>query len=678
MIRNLARRHMIPVCRIAQINRHLATMENNHVRGPRLDIGGVSLAELPKSNIFTSSLPADSEFPTPASSYKATRRELGPRLVRGAIYTYVRPEDKEDAELVGVSERAMKDIGLKLGEEETDDFKDLMSGNKIMWDPKTEEGVYPWAQCYGGYQFGQWASQLGDGRAISLFESINPDTKTRYEIQLKGAGMTPYSRFADGKAVVRSSVREFIVSEALNGLKIPTTRALALTVTPKSKVRRETVETGAIVCRFAQSWLRIGSFDLLRYRGDRALIRKLATYVAENVFDGWDTLPKSELPPLADGQKAAMEADETEDNEEGQPKKFKGPFSLQPNRFTSLYRSIALRNAHTVALWQTYGFMNGVLNTDNTSILGLSLDFGPFAFLDDFDPNYTPNHDDHMLRYSYKNQPSVIWWNLVKLGEALGELIGAGDRVDEETFVTKGVDAEWAPEVIRRAEETIMRVGEDYKLTFMASYQSAMGARLGLKTIKDEDFETLMSDLLDMLKDYSLDFNHFFRRLSSVRIAQLDSQHKREDTAGMFFHQDEGAKFDDQSSGGWSNDGDKCTDGPWPATERGARYRLGEWLRKWSVRVGEDWGDSGEQEEERIRAMKAVNPKFVPRSWVLDEIIKAVEDDGGDRGRAVLKRVMKMAEDPFREEWGGDRVEEERWCGEVPRSRRMMMCSCSS
>ena len=172
-------------------------------------------------------------------------------MVKGALFTYVKPEGTENPELLGISRTALRDIGLKEGVENTEEFKNVVAGNKLYWDNQTEEGIYPWAQCYGGWQFGSWAGQLGDGRAISLFEATNPSTKTRYEIQLKGAGRTPYSRFADGKAVLRSSIREFVVSEALNGLHIPTTRALALTLAPESTVRRERLEPGALVARFA-------------------------------------------------------------------------------------------------------------------------------------------------------------------------------------------------------------------------------------------------------------------------------------------------------------------------------------------------------------------------------------------------------------------------------------------
>jgi uncharacterized protein YdiU (UPF0061 family) len=189
-------------------------------------------------------------------------------------------------------------------------------------------------------------------------------------VQLKGAGITPYSRFADGKAVLRSSIREFIVSEALNALRIPTTRALAITLLPHSQVRREAIEPGAIVTRFAQSWLRIGSFDILRARGERDLIRKLSTYIAENVFDGWGSLPaRLGDPPMSHDNPRTGISSET----------IEGPIEVEENRFTRLYREIVRRNAKTVAAWQAYAFTNGVLNTDNTSIYGLSIDFGPFA-----------------------------------------------------------------------------------------------------------------------------------------------------------------------------------------------------------------------------------------------------------------------------------------------------------
>jgi len=637
------------------------------------------IRDLPKSNVFTQKLPPDEQYPTPASSHSADRSKLGPRLVRNAAYTFVRPDPFNKSELVGVSKAALRDLAIDSATVEAEDFKDTVAGKKIITledgkEPRDDD-LYPWAQCYGGYQFGQWAGQLGDGRAISLFETTNPSTGVRYELQLKGGGKTPYSRFADGRAVVRSSIREFVVSEALNALGIPSTRALSLTLAPEARVRREMTEPGAIVARFAQSWLRIGTFDLPRSRGDRGMIRKLATYAGEEVFQGWESLP-ARIPPkenqqaegsgdgaktaadVVDGEEKSVEYSESDVVEpaRGVPRdELQGEAEQQENRFTRLYREIVRRNAKMVAWWQAYAFTNGVLNTDNTSIFGLSIDFGPFAFLDNFDPQYTPNHDDHMLRYSYRNQPTIIWWNLVRLGEALGELLGAGDRCDDREFVEEGVSKDWAPEVVKRAETLIQQTGQEYRAVFMAEYKRLMTARLGLKQCTPSDFESLYSELLDTLEALELDFNHTFRKLSYISTDQLDTDEKRKEVAGVFFHH-EGL------SGLAGN-------------ETNARARLAAWLEKWRARVIEDWSDSPETDQARFKAMRAVNPKFIPRSWILDELVDRVEKKGE---REIIEHVMEMALNPFEEEWGWNREEEERFCGDVPQYQRAMQCSCSS
>jgi uncharacterized protein YdiU (UPF0061 family) len=539
--------------------------------------GEHTLQSLPKSNVFTQNLPPDPAFPTPEDSHEAPRQTLGPRMVKEALYTYVRPDPHGESEVLGVSQRALRDLGLKEEEAQTDDFKQLVSGSKMLtWDPeKPDEGIYPWAQCYGGYQFGQWAGQLGDGRAISLFEATNPSTHVRYEMQLKGAGRTPYSRFADGRAVLRSSIREFVVSEYLNAIGIPTTRALALTLNNGTRIIRERAEPGAIVTRFAQSWIRFGTFDLQRMRGDRETLRTLADYVGEHVYGGWDKLP-SKLPAgEAKNTHAEVKTGIARDAIEGSGVD-------EENRYTRLYRAVVRNNAATVAKWQAYGFMNGVLNTDNTSILGLSIDFGPFAFLDTFDPTYTPNHDDHMLRYSYRNQPTIIWWNLVRLGEAFGELMGAGSNVDSPEFVEKGVSESDADELVKRAEGAIERAGEEYKAVFMAEYKHLMTARLGLKTQQDSDFDSLFSELLDFLEAYELDFHHAFRRLSSLSLAELGSDEGRQKAADIFFREDN-----------------------MPKAGADSRVRIAKWLDAWSARVQQDWG---EDQSGRHEAMKSVNP----------------------------------------------------------------------
>ncbi|KAI0884777.1 UPF0061-domain-containing protein [Annulohypoxylon maeteangense] len=621
-----------------------------------------SINDIPKLWTFTSKLPPDSLFPTPAASHKTARDQIGPRQVRDALFTWVRPQPSTTPDLLATSPAALRDLNIDPDSVQTPDFVATVAGNKLQgWDEETLEGGYPWAQCYGGFQFGQWAGQLGDGRAISLFETTNEKTGKRYELQLKGAGLTPYSRFADGKAVLRSSIREFVVSEALHALGIPSTRALSLTLLPGERVRRETTEPGAIVARFAESWLRIGNFDILRARGDRALIRTLATYVAEDVFGGWETLPGR----LDDPDKAT----ESSAPKRGVPADaVEGPDESAENRFTRLYREIVRRNASTVAKWQAYGFMNGVLNTDNTSLFGLSIDFGPFAFMDNFDPSYTPNHDDYMLRYSYRNQPSIIWWNLVRLGESLGESIGAGSKVDDPKFVEDGVKEEEANGIIERAEKIIMQVGEEYKAVFLGEYKKLMTARFGLKNHKESDFDELFSGVLDTMEALELDFNLFFRRLSSVRIDELKTEEARRDRASVFFYSDGVTGIGGEAEG---------------------RKRVGEWLGKWRQRILEDWGDgktvSDEQDKERMQAMKKVNPSFIPRGWILDEVIRRVEKDDE---RDILDRVMHMALHPFEETWAGrtfdgkeykgDIDEETRWISDVPKTGRALQCSCSS
>lgn len=650
---------------------------------------GVSINDIPKTWNLTSKLPPDARFPTPADSHQTPREDIGPRQVRDAIFTWVRPQPVEFPDLLAVSPAAMRDLGIRKGDEKTDDFVQTVAGNKIQgWDDELQKGGYPWAQCYGGFQFGSWAGQLGDGRAISLFETTRATTTTattngssddaittdsdapslqaspaapvRYELQLKGAGLTPYSRFADGKAVLRSSIREFVVSEYLHALGVPSTRALSLTLLPEVKVRRETLEPGAIVARFAQSWLRIGNFDILRARGDRDLIRKLATYLAEDVLGGWEALPGR----LEDPEKATETAHTAK---RGVAKDaLEGPEGLEENRFTRLYREVARRNAVTVAKWQAYGFMNGVLNTDNTSLFGLSIDFGPFAFMDNFDPQYTPNHDDYQLRYSYKNQPTIIWWNLVRLGESLGELLGAGPRVDEASFINDGVKEDEADGIIKRAEKIIMQTGEEYKAVFLAEYKKTMSARLGLKTQAESDFNELYSELLDSMEALELDFNLFFRRLSSVRLDELSTAEARESKADVFFYKDGATGI-----GGTAE----------------ARKRIGAWLDKWRQRVEQDWGVEAAAEQERQAAMRKVNPNFVPRGYILDEVIRRVEKEDE---REVLARIMTMALHPFEESWAGrtfegeeggyegDTAEEARWIGDPPRQARAMQCSCSS
>ncbi|KAF8426587.1 YdiU domain-containing protein [Tirmania nivea] len=588
---------------------------------------GYSIEELPKSCVFTTSHIPDPEFPTPESAQNAPRHAFGPRQVRGAMFTWVIPEGTEPhPEVLAISEDAMRTLGLKPGQEKRVEFKHLMAGNLLV------DGIMPWAAVYGGWQFGQWAGQLGDGRAISLFECTNPKTGQRYEVQLKGAGLTPYSRFADGKAVLRSSIREFVISEALHALGIPTTRALALTLLPSKKAVREVVEPCAIVTRFAPTWIRIGSFDLFRWRGDRQNLRRLADYVINECFGG----EKNLVPP--------------------RPEEMKLTGVDFVNRYHRLYREVVRRNARTVAKWQCYGFMNGVLNTDNTHIMGLSLDFGPFSFMDNFNPHFTPNHDDYMKRYSYHNQPTVIWWNLVRLAEDLAELFGSGDLCDTQEFIEKPLPRPELEKLVSRAEVQIELIGEEYKDVFKAEYISTFCTRLGLQVPRPEDLDQIISPTLDLLQSLELDFNGFFRKLSHIPVLSLDTKEKWFAASEVFLQ--EGEKY---AGKGW----------------KGAQEMIAEWLGgTYRTRLQLEERDYvGFGDEERKEKMLRVNPKFVARNWVLQEVIELVEKK---KDREVLPGLMKMVLDPFRESWGWNEELERRWCGDPPKSERGLQCSCSS
>lgn len=289
--------------------------------------------------------------------------------------------------------------------------------------------------------------------------------------------------------------------------------------------------------------------------------------------------------------------------------------------------------------------------------------------MDDFDPVYTPNHDDHALRYAYKNQPTIIWWNLVRFGEAIGELMGMGPEVDSETFVTEGVKEGEEKPVIARAEKLIMQAGEEFKAVFKAEYHRLMTARLGLKNFKESDFDQLYSEALDTMEALELDFHHFFRRLSSIKLDEVSTLEGRTQKASVFFHK-EGA--------------------PRNPSESAARERIANWLEKWQARVIEDWKEDGDQvseakDNERIQAMKQVNPNFIPRGWVLDEVIQRVQKSGE---REVLDRIMFMTLHPFEDSWDGqtidgvvymgDKDEESRWIDDPPKLERALQCSCSS
>ncbi len=306
----------------------------------------------------------------------------------------------------------------------------------------------PIAQVYSGHQFGVWAGQLGDGRAMSL-GTIQDIDGVKQEVQFKGAGLTPYSRGADGKAVLRSSVREFLCSEAMVGLGIPTTRVLTLANT-QSPVIRETVESAAVVTRVAPSFIRFGHFEHYFYNDKPQQLRALAEFVMTHHYP--ECLTAS-------------------------------------NPFAALLQAIVARSAQLVAKWQAVGFCHGVLNTDNMSILGLTIDYGPFGFLDQFDPAHICNHSDHSGRYSYQNQPSIVQWNCYALGQAFVSLIGSVDQTKQ--------------------------VLSTFKAEFETAMKSLWQRKLGL-TQRQANDDSLVDSMFELMQRNQVDWTIWFRSLSHV------------------------------------------------------------------------------------------------------------------------------------------------------------------
>ena len=384
------------------------------------------LAELPKTTSFTKHISPDGRIPKPEDAIANKDNIIHvPRVLQKGGFSWTLPEKRKKYKYLTTSAKALEDLGIDSLEVDNPEYQKLVSGEFYLENEDFQEKGYPfpYSQAYAGWQFGQFAGQLGDGRVVNLFEvPKNVKDKTnrhKYELQLKGAGMTPYSRFADGKAVIRSSIREYIISEHLNAVGIPTTRALSLSYLPETFAQRHRAEKCAIVSRFAELWVRLGTFDLYRWRSDRNGIKELSDYVINELF----TIDGKKFGFL---NKILAERDDFFDNS----KETIGDLT----DYDKMYLETIVRNASTTAIWQSYGFLNGVLNTDNTSVLGLAIDFGPFSIMDKFDPNYTPNSEDHELRYSYRNTPTAIWWNLTRMGENLAELIGAGPEILNDQF----------------------------------------------------------------------------------------------------------------------------------------------------------------------------------------------------------------------------------------------------
>ena len=381
--------------------------------------------------------------PSPTAPSLSLPWQKGFAALGSDFYTELRPTPLPSPHWVGTSHSVARLLGLPEGWHQSEEALQALTGNQVL------AGSTPLASVYSGHQFGVWAGQLGDGRAILLGELAGG-----HEIQLKGAGRTPYSRMGDGRAVLRSSIREFLCSEAMHGLGIPTSRALCITGSP-GLVRREELETAAVVTRVAPSFVRFGHFEHFAANDQEEQLRTLADYVIDRYY------PECRSPEAT------------------------SPWGGNP--YAALLHSVSERTAQLMAQWQAVGFCHGVMNTDNMSILGLTLDYGPFQFLDAFVPGHICNHSDHHGRYAYNRQPNIAYWNLFCLAQALLPLI--------------------------EDQDTALAALESYKTVFPDAFMAQMHKKLGLTQAQDSS-EALVEPLLQLLAQNAVDYTIFWRRLS--------------------------------------------------------------------------------------------------------------------------------------------------------------------
>ena len=400
-----------------------------------------TLDEIQFDNRFTAALPADPE------------RDNFRRQVAGACYSRVAPTATPAPRLLAHSAEMMERLGFETRLLEDPQFAAVFGGSVVL------DGMDPHAHCYGGHQFGNWAGQLGDGRAIALGEVV--DTLGQHQtLQLKGAGPTPYSRTADGLAVLRSSVREFLCSEAMAHLGVPTTRALSLVATGDMVMRdmlydgNRAPEPGAVVCRVAPSFVRFGNFQIFASRGEIETLRTLADFVIDADF-------------------AHLAAERA------------------PDRYVRFFDEVVRTTADMVCEWLRVGFVHGVMNTDNMSILGLTIDYGPYGWLDDYDPDWTPNTTDAThRRYRFGTQPAVAQWNLMQLANALYPLVGEA--------------------------EPLQAALDGYVPYFEQQWSAMMAAKLGLPGLETEVDRELATGVLEVLRLVETDMTVFWRRLATV------------------------------------------------------------------------------------------------------------------------------------------------------------------
>lgn len=610
------------------------------------------LAELPKTTSFTKYISPDGRIPKPEDAMANKDNIIHvPRVLQKGGFSWSLPEKRAKYRYLTSSDKALNDLGIDSKEVENPEYQKLVTGEFYLNNEDFQKKGYPfpYSQAYAGWQFGQFAGQLGDGRVVNLFEVPKnvPDKNNRhkYELQLKGAGMTPYSRFADGKAVIRSSIREYIISEHLNAVGIPTTRALSLSYLPETFAQRHRAEKCAIVSRFAELWVRLGTFDLYRWRSDRDGIKELSDYVINELFTidgekfGFLNKVLSERNDFFDSSKETIG---------------------ELTDYDKMYLETIVRNASTTAIWQSYGFLNGVLNTDNTSVLGLSIDFGPFSIMDKYDPNFTPNSEDHELRYSYRNTPTAIWWNLTRMGENLAELIGAGSEIlNDQFFKENGIKKEWEDRIITRATKLIEAGGELYQYAFTKKYVETIFNRLGLESslINAKDPEVnhkeLIDPMLDMLYKVQCDFNKFFLILQSSNLESGYDPKQIAETILLPGHNALESKYSTQ----------ELID------------EICNWLKIYDGYLSK----SGNAKRKSIS--KYYNPLFLPRNWILNQVIEFTEEHNAE-DLSYLKKLEKMCFNPYdKSKWGNELKElEQEWLlqSDIGADYSMLQCSCSS
>jgi uncharacterized protein YdiU (UPF0061 family) len=470
------------------------------------------------------------------------------RQVTKACFSFVTPKKTTQPEIVHVSKEMASSLGISEEEIHSNTFKNVFTGNAVLPDTK------PFAMCYGGHQFGNWAGQLGDGRAINLAEVEHQDK--HWAIQLKGAGETPYSRSADGLAVLRSSVREYLCSEAMFHLGVPTTRALSLCLSGDQVIRdmlyngNAAYEKGAIVTRVAPSFLRFGNYEILASRQDKETLGQLVNYTINHFF-----------PYL------------------GKPSK---------ETYVKFFREVAQHNLDMVIHWQRVGFVHGVMNTDNMSVLGLTIDYGPYGWLEGYDSGWTPNTTDHQhKRYRYGNQPDIVLWNLYQLANALYPLI-------EEA---KGLEA----------------VLEEYRDAYTVQYLHMMRRKLGLFTDVTSD-PLLIQDLEEILHATETDMTIFFRNLSNFKK-------------------------------GFSKQGVKIVHDAFysPGEVSGAIEKgWNEWFDRYAARLAKE----AATDRERKVKMDSINPKYVLRNYMAQLAI----DDANKGDYGLIDEIFNLLKEPYAEQ----------------------------